>query len=225
MKLQRTPLVLLVTALLLGGFVYWQEVQGQSKQETAQQQPSKLFAFQESDVQTLSLTTPKQTLSFTKTPNSAASKSKASSSQQSKQSTRWLMTAPKKTAANDASVAYLLNLMATGSRQQTLTIPATKQAEFGFDPPLAIAEVKLANQQSHRILLGKPNFNRSGLYAQVDPPANPTGDLAVAVVSIDFENAVTRPLAEWTQQESGANPKNQQKLDESGTSLDKKPEE
>lgn len=221
MKLQRTPLVLLVTALLLGGFVYWQEVQGQSQQKTAQQQPTKLFAFQEADIQTLSLTHKGQTLAFTKTAASTASQSKSATS---KPSTRWSMTAPKKTAANDASVAYLLNLMATGNQQQTLTIPAAKKAEFGFNPPLAIAEVKLANQQSHRIVLGKANFNRSGLYAQVDPPANPTGDLTVALVSIDFENAVTRPLKEWMQ-DSAASPKDPQKPEETSKSLDKKPAE
>jgi hypothetical protein len=96
--------------------------------------------------------------------------------------------------------------MATGKRQQTLAVPAAKQAEFGFDRPIAIAEVKLANQQTHRLILGNPNFNRSALYAQVDPSAQTKADLSVVLVSTDFENAVNRPLADWKVKDTAPQP-------------------
>jgi hypothetical protein len=203
MKFQRTPLILLLIALLLGGFVYFYEVQGAPKREAAKANAEKLFQFKEEEAQTLKITTQKQTLSFIKTP---AGRLKDSLKQQIEEDKRskpevliWLMTAPKEVPANEASIAYLLNLMATGTREQRVQSTPEKLAEFGLDKPLAEVEVKLSNQKTHRILLGKPNFNRTALYAQIDPPANPTTDISVSLVSMDFETATTRPLTEWQQ--------------------------
>lgn len=202
MKLQRTPLILVVAALLLGGIVALQEAQRSSKPADSAAQSEKLFGFQEGEVQTLQLTTPTQTLAFEKPLASAASPSPtaqptSSPADPKAPKTTWTMTKPTAAPANDASVAYLLNLLATGTKQQALTVPVARRAEFGLDRPIATAEVKLFNQTTHRITLGKPNFNRSGLYAAIDPPADPQADLPVALVSMDFANAVNRPLAEW----------------------------
>lgn len=200
MKLQKMPLILLAIALLLGAVVYLYEVQGKTQREAAQAQTEQLFAFKEEEVRSLTLTTSTQTLAFAKTSAarlSSASKADQPTAKASADTLVWAMTAPDQAAANDASVAYLLNLLATGKRQQKIAVPAAKQAEFGLDKPLAIAEVKLANQTIHRLIVGKPNFNRSGLYAQADPPAQTNADLSVVLVSTDFENAVKRPLSEW----------------------------
>jgi len=212
MKVQRTPLILLAIALLLGVSVYLYEVQGKPQREAAQAQTEQLFAFKEGDVRSLNVTTRTQTLSFAKTPaarlssppklNQTASKPDQATPQPSTTPLVWAMTAPEQTVANDASIAYLLNLMATGKRQQTLAVPTSRKAEFGLDQPVAIVEVKLANQQTHRLLLGKPNFNRSALYAQADASAQPNVDLSVVLVSTDFENAVNRPLADWKVKEA-----------------------
>jgi hypothetical protein len=197
MKVQRTPLILLLLALLLGLGVAVYETQVSPKQEQAQAKTEQLFSFKEEDVQTLSVTTPAQTVSFVKTPAGRLDAKQKTNSPALANATVWMMVAPTQTYADEASVAYLLNLMATGKRQQTLTVPASKRAEFGFDQPQAIAEVKLNNQQTHRLVLGKPNFDRSALYAQVDPPTDPAKDLSILLVSNDFGNAVNRPLAEW----------------------------
>ncbi|PSB26020.1 DUF4340 domain-containing protein [Stenomitos frigidus] len=213
MKFQKTPLILLAIALLLGAFVYLYEVQGKPQRETAKAQTEQLFAFKEEEVRSLTLTTPTQTLAFAKTPaarlpgakpDQPAKPQPASPKATPTETLTWAMTAPEQTVANDASVAYLLNLLVTGKRQQTLTVSAAKQAEFGLDKPIAIADVKLASQQTHRLVLGKPNFNRSALYAQVDPPAQTKTDLTVLLVSTDFENAVNRPLADWKVKEPAA---------------------
>ena len=210
MKVQKTPLILLAIALLLGAVVYLYEVQGKPQRETAKAQTEQLFAFKEEDVRSLTLTTPTQTLTFAKTPAARLSTSKsdqpASPQAAPAETLTWAMTAPDQAVANDASIAYLLNLLATGKRQQTLTVPAAKQAEFGLDKPIAIAEVKLADQQTHRLVLGKPNFNRSALYAQADSPVQTKTDLTVVLVSTDFENAVNRPLADWKAKKTAAQP-------------------
>ena len=208
MKLQRTPLILLLIALLLGGVVLVYETQGKPRQEADEAKKEQLFGFKEEEVQTLDLATQTQKFSFVKTPaGRLGADQKSNPKPDAKQPDRsqknspgpsvWMMTAPTKVLAEDASVAYLLNLMATGQRQQSFTIPAAKLAEFGLDKPLAIVQVKLSNQKTHQLVLGKPNFDRSAMYAQVDPPTPPTGDLPVTLVAIDFENAVNRPLPEW----------------------------
>ncbi|NJP09531.1 MAG: DUF4340 domain-containing protein [Leptolyngbyaceae cyanobacterium RU_5_1] len=202
MKLQRTPLILLTIAVLLGAGVYLYE-QGNPQREAAQEQAKQVFSFKEDEVQELTLKTPQHTLSFRQAlavPASQPSQKAAPASPQPQSST-WRMTAPNSALANEASVAYLLNLLTTAKSEQPLTVPATKQPEFGFDAPLATVDVKLKDQKQHRLVLGKPNFDRSAMYAQADPAAQPNADLSVLLVPMEFENAVSRPLAEWQQLE------------------------
>lgn len=200
MQGQRTGMVLGAVALLLGAGVYLHETQLSPSQEKTQEQTRPLFNFEESTVETVNLTTQAQKLTFVRNPQTTATKPPAPDKPRaaSAQKTNWLMTTPSKQVAQDGAVAYLLNLMATGKSQQTLSIPLTRRAEFGFDRPAAIVEVTLKQGTTHRLLLGKSNFNRTGLYALVDPPQS-SSELTVLVVSTDFENAVNRPLKDWQQ--------------------------
>lgn len=186
MKLQRTPLILLLIALVLGGFVYFYEVKGAPQREAAQAESKKLFSFKEEQVRSFTLTTPQQTLSF----------ERATEVQAKSSGSAWTMTAPDKTPASEASVAYLLNLLATESSQRTVTAEAKQQAEYGFAQPAATIAVTLDNQQTHQLVLGKPAFDGNSLYAQTDP-AEKSEKLDVHLVSSSFSNAVNRPLAEW----------------------------
>ncbi len=180
MKLNRAPLIWLIVAALLGSVVYLQE---QSTPPQSKTEDQTLFGFQESEVRSLSLKTPEQNLSFVKNtpPNPNL----------------WQMTSPNQALANDASVAYLLNAIVSAKSAPPLTVPAAKQAEFGFDSPLATVELALEGSKTHRLILGKPDFNRTSLYAQIDP--QPGTELKIFRVSLDFENAVNRPLSEWQQ--------------------------
>ena len=200
MKFKLSTLILLFVALGLGGFVYFFEIRAAPQREEAQAEKQKLFDFTEDQVQAFTVQTKQQTLSFQRSDNRA-----------------WQMQAPTQTPANDASVAYLLNLLATGTsvpvgspkENRTLTAPATQRIEFGLDQPLATVDVKLNNNEVHRLVLGKPNFNRSFLYAQADPPRDPGQDLKVLLVSMDFENAVNRPLLEWQTKDNHSDKKEQ----------------
>jgi hypothetical protein len=188
MKLQRTPLILLIVALGLGGFVYFYEVKGAPQREAAKESSKELFAFEEGQVQTLTVKTPEQTLSF----------ERASEAQAKSTGSLWVMKEPADSPASEASVAYLLNLLATSKSERTLTAPASQKAEFGFDKPTATIEVQLNNQTTHQLILGKTDFNGSSYYAQTDPPKE-AENLSVQMVSPDFGNAINRPLAEWKQ--------------------------
>lgn len=178
MKFKSSTLILLFVALGLGGFVYFFEVRGAPQREAAQAKKQELFTFTEDQIQAFTVKTKQQVLFFQRSNNRT-----------------WQMQSPTQTPANDASVAYLLNLLATGTSERPLTVSANQRGEFGLDQPLAIVDVKLNNNETHQLILGQPNFNRSFLYAEADPPR--ASQVQVLLVSTDFENAVNRPLSEW----------------------------
>ena len=184
MKLQRTTLILLILALGLGGFVYFYEIQGATQRQEAKEQKRQIFSFKQDQVQSFTLETQKNTLSFERSNQSGS---------------KWRMKTPSDTTANDASVSYLLDLLVSGKSDRTLQVPVTQLEDYGLQQPQATIEIKLNNQTTHRLILGKPDFNRSFLYAQADPPAQPNTQVDVLLVSTDFENAVNRSLSEWKQ--------------------------
>lgn len=184
MKLQRTTLILLLLALGLGGFVYFYEIQGATQRQEAKARKQKIFSFNEEQVQSFTVKNKNHTLKFELSNQSGFPK--------------WQMKQPSDTPASDASVSYLLNLLVSGKSDRTLSVPVAQLREYGLDRPGATVEVRL-NQKTHRLILGKPNFDRSFLYAQADPPTQATGQVDVLLVSTDFENAVNRSLPEWKQ--------------------------
>jgi hypothetical protein len=186
MKLQRTTLVLLVTAFLLGGVVYLSEISGRQNQEATKTTKQPIFAFKEDDIQSVTIDLGKEVLDFERI---------------SGQLTHWQMKQPKDAPASDAAVAFLLDLLAEGKSDHSFLIQANQLKEFGLDKPMATVRVKLKNQQIHRLVLGKPDFNRSFLYAQADPATTQIPQaLKVLLVPIDFEYAVNRPMSEWQTQ-------------------------
>lgn len=187
MKIKPATLFLVLAALLMGGIVM---VAGNQRppEQTASQPGQKLFAFEEKQVQSLTVKTQLRSLKFERD-----------------QSGKWQMIEPDKTAASDASIAYLLNLLA-GKSDRTFTALASDRESFGFHQPLATINVVLNNRETHRLLLGGYDFNRSFIYALVDPPPALSGDIKVFLASPNFENAVNRSLEEWKQVERSPSP-------------------
>lgn len=188
MKLQRTTLILLLLALGLGGFVYFYEIQGAKQSPSVANQEQQIFSFDEKQVQYLMVNTKGQRLEFERKDKSGKP--------------TWLMKTPNEAPAADASVLYLMDLLAKGKSSRTIQIPADQLQQYGLAPPQATVEVKLNDQKTHQLILGKPDFNRSFLYAQADPPPKPVGNVNVLLVSTDFDNAVNRSLSEWKSQDA-----------------------
>lgn len=185
MKIKPSTLFLILAALLLGGIVLIVQQQPAPKSadntKVASDEESPIFKFQEADVQTLSLQTQLRSLKFERDPNG-----------------KWQMTQPEKTAANPASVAFLLNLVTTGKTERILTVPESDREQFGLHQPLATIEVGLKDQTQHKLVLGEYDFNRGHLYAQADPPES-SKEINLLLVSPNFENAVSRPFSDWKQ--------------------------
>ena len=140
--------------------------------------PVGLFDFQERDIQGLSIKTVATTVMLEKEKN-------------------WMVRSPlPKAPADEAVVAFLTSLLMS-PRERVVQVPATRRSEFGLDQPLATIEITTINQQHHSLILGRLNFDRTGLYALVDPSVDPNADLSIMVVPTSFESAVIRNGLEW----------------------------
>ena len=184
MKLLGTPLLLMTAAAGLAGVVYFVEFHRPPTSSQTTVSPmtatsaARLFEFQEREIQGLSIKTVGTTVVLEK-------------------EKIWMVRSPLPTVpANEAVVAFLTNLLMS-PRDRMIQVPATRRSEFGLDQPLATIEITTVNQQRHSLILGRLNFDRTGLYALVDPSVNPNADLSVMVVPTSFESAVMRNGLEW----------------------------
>ena len=180
MKLLQVPLTLMAAAATLAGMVYFVEFYRPiTSPQTTDPQPSvstatpRLFEFQEREIQGLSIKTVATTVVLEK-------------------GKTWMVrSASPMVPANEAVVAFLTNLLMS-PRERVVQVPSSRRSEFGLDQPLATIEITTINQQRHSLILGRLNFDRTGLYALVDPPLDPNADLSVMVVPTSFESAVMR---------------------------------
>lgn len=182
MKLQRTTLFLIFTAIVLGSVVYFEEIQGVNQQEAVKTTKQPIFALKEDQIQSLTIYQDEETLEIERAQG---------------KDTGWRLKSPNDLPASNAAVAFLVNLLVEGKSDRSFVIKPKQFSEYGLDKPLAVISIKLKNQQSHQLILGKPDFNRSFLYAQVDPSVRSPEPWQVLLVPIDFEYAVNRPLSEW----------------------------
>ncbi len=185
MRFSRTTLILILLALGLGSFVYFYEIQGATQREETKDKKQQIFTFAADDVQSLTIKSPKVTLTIERNGQSSNPK--------------WLLKSPISEPANDAVVSYLMDLLVKGKSDRIISTPASQQAEFGLDKPQATINITLKNQQTHELILGKPDFNRRFLYVKADPTIKRDGKIDVFLVSTDFENAVNREISEWKQ--------------------------
>jgi hypothetical protein len=184
MKLQKTTLGLVTLALLLGGFVYFYEIQGKEQREEIKQQQQQVFQFQEADIQSIVINKDGQTLEFEKI---------------GEPDNIWQMKQPENVVASNASLAFLTNLLVNGESSQSFTIIEQDLDDYGLKEPFAEIKVTLNNQNDYTLILGKESFDNNSIYAK--KPDN----LTVLVVPINFKYAVQRELEEWKQAENDKN--------------------
>lgn len=189
MKLPKTTWILILLALGLGSFVYFYEIKGKTQSTEIKAQKQKIFSFTANDVQSLTIKTKSTTLKLEK--------------RKTTEKPSWEIKSPISAPANDAIVSYLMDLLVDGKIERTVSVLPTELPEFGLDKPVATIDIKLKNQQSHQLILGKAEFNNRFLYAQADANQN----LNLLLVSQDFFNAVNRDISEWKQIQEKTNVK------------------
>lgn len=186
MKLQRTTWILVALASILGGFVYFYEIQGASKREMAEVQKKALFDFQEDDIQHLRIERAGQTLVFERAEDDTSP---------------WRMKQPENELASEPSIEFLLNLLMEKERDRAFSVSPEQLKSYGLEPPLATIAIEQQGKEGVRkLVLGKPNFDEKLLYAQIDPPKELPEKVELVLVPIDFKYAVERKLEEWKQE-------------------------
>ncbi|NJL90600.1 MAG: DUF4340 domain-containing protein [Coleofasciculaceae cyanobacterium SM2_1_6] len=190
MKLQKTTLVLMITALVLAIGVYFLELQRETQQgnpqSNAQGNQQQLFNFTLAEITDLTITSKGQTIEITKG---------------DQKTSLWQMKSPENVPANDAVVDFLLSLLVDTRVNSPLTVDNNQFIEYGLHAPIASIETKLQNQQIHQLFLGQQTFDKSSLYAykalkvQAPQPNQPLPQ--VFIVPLNFQNAVDRSLSEW----------------------------
>jgi Domain of unknown function (DUF4340) len=230
MKLQPNALVLLLSAVLLGGGVYFYETRKVNPDAPAGSgvvAADRLFDFTEAQISALTIQAIVPIVEPISQPSTAPVLPDPDPDQPApspvpkpvkpikplgptmmsqvitieQQNGKWLMSAPEKVTANQATVLFLTNLLVTGKRDRVLTLTNNRKAEFGLDRPLATIDITLSDQKKHRLILGKLSFDRTTLYAQIDPDPN-AKELTIALIAPQFENAVNRQLAEWKEKKA-----------------------
>lgn len=185
MKLQRSTLVLVAIALLLGGVVLVTETRRSSRPTVSQgTAATPLFEFEEADVVELHIETTSQGVSFER---DAAG--------------FWQMTVPENHPAEEAAIAFLLSRLTTDGLLNTTVIDAADQAEFGLDVPFATIRLQLQDGTRHQLVLGDADFTGQSTYGLIDPASVPlsatAGEVTAVLVSQDVLSGLDRPLGEW----------------------------
>jgi hypothetical protein len=213
MKLKSTTIVLILFALGLGGFIYFVEIKNKLKSENIENAENeimpKLFNFSEKDIKILTIQTEKTVLKFEQTED----KTKP-----------WQMIEPEKVTASEPSISFLTNLLIEAKKNQTFVINKNQLMEYGLDKPIAKILIGLKNQQEKQIILGKPNFDDTLIYAQINPQQQNENSQEIILVSKSFQYAVNREFNDWKQPLENDNqdlPKNDDKNKENTSETQK----
>lgn len=183
MKLNKTTWLSLLLAVVLGSGVYGYELiknrRESSPATTSQSQP--LFTLQETDIQKIVITRSQQTLELVKTEDKI---------------NPWQLKQPEDISANTGTVAFLLDLLASGKPQRTFTVPADERSQYGLDEPIATVTF-VSSKGSQQIILGQPSINEETIYAQIG--SSSTDEFEVALVTKNWQYAVEQDIEAWKQ--------------------------
>lgn len=200
MKLQRSTLILLGLALLLGAGVilsesqWFKSMKSKANPELEDTQ-SPILKVAEGEVKAITLERGEETLSLERQTDDT-----------------WRLTRPIQSPAEAGAVAFLLSRLNTDRPLQRVTMQPEETPDFGFTQPTGTVTLTLADDRRHTLILGGPDFSGSAYYAVVDPynwPPQAGGEpYPVLVVNADVATAIQRPLGEWqaASTEGSANP-------------------
>ena len=130
MKLKKTTWTLMITAFVISGWVALYELPRQ-KQNNNNITEQKIFNIEENQIRKITINKPDLTLEF------VASADQASS---------WSMIKPEETLADDGVIAFLTDLLVSGTSDRVITLDDSSLAEYGLDK--AIATISFADNHS-----------------------------------------------------------------------------
>ncbi|MGB3510493.1 MAG: DUF4340 domain-containing protein [Microcoleaceae cyanobacterium] len=187
MKIKKTTLTLILTALALGSFVYFYEIRGKQQQAEIQEEQKQVFNFESEEIQAITIKQESETL-ILKRDEEAEEKT-------------WKITAPVEKKADLPTVEFLLDQLTGLKSDRLITTLAAELSEYGLEKPEISLEVQLKDGKTRRLFLGKPDFNGNSIYSQLEPEGEPPEEVSVLLLSVNFKNILTKPVSEWEKQE------------------------
>lgn len=180
--MQKTTLFLVLLALGLGGYVYFNEIHSPPPEETATTSEETLFTFEQKEVQQLTIEREEETLTLIRSDEG------------------WKMTKPEEAMAKESAIVFLLDLLTTETNSETFTVEKKQLEAYRLSEPLATITIELKDNTQHTMMLGNTTFNNKEVYAQINPEADAMQE--VKIIPIDLKSAVERPLSEWKEEAS-----------------------
>lgn len=184
MKLKKSTWVVIAIAVLLGGGIALNEFEFAPQREAKQEKEQKLFEFTEEEVNKITIETKPNTIKLKRVKD---------------KDYKWQMEQPQNVPAEDAIVAFLLDLLVDGKSHRVLSIASQDLKEYGLEPPFATIQIELKEQTKHEIFLGKTEFSEKFVYALKDTKEDEAKKIEILLVPIEFKYAVERELEEWKQ--------------------------
>ncbi|MBL1211281.1 DUF4340 domain-containing protein [Geminocystis sp. GBBB08] len=186
MKFNRTTISLVILALGLTGFVFFTEIKNQGFNLTPkaenQEKKEKIFPFDTNEIKTISIQVNGNKISFEKTKDSNQS---------------WQMIQPQKITASNAAMSFLVNLFSQAENKVEIPLTEDKREEFGLNKSQHQIWLTLNNNEKYHIILGKPNFDDSQIYAEVNFPKSVNSKQNIFLLSKSFQYAIERDFDEW----------------------------
>ncbi len=195
MKLQKITWVLLAIAVLLGGGLAIYELrQNPQQEEITKKEQKRLFSFQSSDIQGISVEKSGQILKFYR----------GSDAQQT-----WKMEQPESSEpveASEAALSFFVNLLIDSQSDRAFTTEVSQLKEYGLEQGFTVITIQLKNGKTHRLLLGNPDFKGDFLYSLVDPAQPPSSPLTISLVPRSFQDLINRDVNEWKKADNNPTP-------------------
>ncbi len=205
MKIKKTTLTLMLTALALGGFVYLYEIRGKQQEVEIQEQQKQVFDFKSEQIQTITIKQESEQLTL-KIDEEAEEKT-------------WNITAPVEKEADLQTVEFLLTELTNLKSDRSINTSVSQLSEYGLEKPEITVEIQLKDGKTSRLFLGQPDFDGNFIYSQLEPEGEPPEEVSVLLLSVNFKNVLTKPVSEWEKQE-----KTEESSGEAQESSDKKDE-
>jgi hypothetical protein len=182
MKLEKNTIILLITALLLGSFVYIYEIKGKESQTVVKENAQRIFNFEKEEIKSFTIEREKEVLEFRQTDEELLP---------------WVMVKPEEINASEGAVSFLINPLIGAENKDSFPISVLEKVDYGLDKPLAKLTIHLKNGTSHQLILGKPNFDEKFVYVLIDPVDTEGEELTVSLLPIAFKYGLERKTQEW----------------------------
>lgn len=186
MKLQRSTGILLGVAIASVTTVAIIETTKNSQSNKS----ATLYDFAEADISAFTIEREDTTLAFTKTDDT------------------WQMTAPEKTPADPASVAFLLNIITSDTIKESVSASPDQLGNYGLEDPTAVVDLTV-DDQNYTLAMGGEDFSGTSLYVvTTDVAAVSDESIEVHLISKGLDDGINRPLDSWILKDDDNQPLN-----------------